>query len=185
MAQSRPNESKLSTTLVLVSSLNGKLTNAGQPSYLWASAEDQTWFEEFKYQQQVIVMGSSTYESARSVIQLSPNVLRVVMTKNSAKYESEAVPGQLEFSSLSPTALVAEFEERGFTRLALVGGAQTAAGFLQSGLVNELFLTLEPVFFAQGLSWEDLLQEYKVDFSLVTSTRLNDRGTLLLHFHLV
>lgn len=180
-----PKNNQFKISLVLVSSINGKLTNAGQPSYLWASAEDQVWFEKFKQQHQVIVMGSQTYESARSVIRLSPDVLRVVLTRNSEKYAKEVVEGQLECSSLSPTALVAELKRRGFARVALVGGVQIAAEFLRAGLVDELFLTLEPVFFAQGLGWEDLVKEYRVDFKLNTMTRLNDRGTLLLHFHLV
>jgi dihydrofolate reductase len=172
-------------SLVLVASLNGKLTNAGKPSYLWASVEDQRWFEDFKQKAQVIMMGSRTYHSARPVINLHPNVLRVVMTTQPERYTTEAVPGQLEFSSLSPVALVEELQQRGFSELMLVGGAQLAASFLRLKLVNDFYLTLEPVFFSQGLSWEDLVAEYDVQLQLVTSTRLNDRGTLLLHFHLV
>jgi dihydrofolate reductase len=184
MSQSAKNN-QIEVNLALVSSINGKLTNADQPSYLWASAEDQVWFEEFKQQHQVIIMGSQTYESARAVIQLSPDALRVVLTRSVAKYQHEAVSGQLEFSSLSPVALVESLKERGFTKVALVGGAQTAAQFLQAGLVSQLFLTLEPVFFSQGLSWDELAKQYQVQFELKTATRLNDAGTLLLHFLLV
>lgn len=175
---------KLTVDLVLVSSLNGRLTNADEPSYLWASAEDQVWFEDFKQRHQAIVMGSQTYLSARQQINLSPLLLRVVMSSEPKRYEAEQVLGQLEFSQLSPALVLEMLQQRGFDSIMVAGGGQLAAAFLRAGLITDLYLTLEPLYVAGGVSWADELEKYSLALQLVTVTRLNDRGTLLLHYRL-
>lgn len=175
-------QSKLAVDLVLVSTLNGRLTNDDEASYLWASAEDQVWFEDFKQRHQVIVMGSQTYLSARKKISLSPSLLRVVLTSQPELYESDQVSGQLEFSQLSPALLLRELRRRGFKSLMVVGGGKLAAAFLRAGLITELYLTLEPLYVGNGVSWADEVGAYSLAWQLLSVTRLNDRGTLLLHY---
>jgi dihydrofolate reductase len=172
----------IKVSLALVTSVNGKLTNAGVPSYVWASQEDQTAFEKMKNASNVIIMGRHTYESAKSLITLSPKTLRVVMTSQPEKYEGDAVMGQLAFSQLPPKKLLKNLMNSGYTSVLLVGGAKLAQDFLEEGLVTQLYLTIEPLYFSQGLSWDSSDHVFDKKLTLKKVQRLNKKGTLLLTY---
>ena len=169
--------------MVAVVSADGKMTQ-GDDSQVrhWSSSEDYEHFSAIMSQHQVVVMGRKTYEAVRPKPQ--PERLRVVLTTHPQKWQSEQVPGSLEFTSESPKDLVTRLEAAGHTKLMLVGGAQTNAVFLEAGLVNELQLTVEPMLFGSGA---DLLAGFvgNVPMKLLESRRLNERGTFLLHYQIV
>jgi len=72
------------------------------------------------------------------------------MTRSSERYAVEAIPGALEFTSAAPRALAAELRARGFQRCALLGGSHMHSLFFEAGLVDEVWLTVEPVLFGGG-----------------------------------
>jgi len=166
----------------MVSSLNGKITKGNNnTSQWWASKEDQAHFHGLLKKAHLIVMGSKTYEAAKQGISLTSDKLRVVLTRKPKKYASEAVPGRLEFSNKSPKQLVSSLAKRGYSQLLLVGGGEVNALFLKSGLVNELYLTLEPLIFGTG---KELVAELPLDvkLKLLAIKKLNKRGTILCRY---
>lgn len=172
----------MTVTALLVASVNGKITNGSDTNiYSWTSAEDQDLFFAAVRAAQLIVMGRHTWQAARDKIVLKPGTLRVVLTVNPDKYAAEAVPGQLEFSSESPAALVQRLSELGYQQLLLVGGAQVLRNFLQDGLLDYLQLTIEPFLFGQGTT---LLPEtsLSVPLELLEVRQLNERGTLMVRY---
>lgn len=163
---------------MMVSSLNGKITNGDDPDiYQWTSEEDKKLFLSQKNIHNVIVMGSKTYESARDKIHLTPRILRIVLTKNPKRYINDTVKGQLEFSSETPEFLVKRLEQRGYIKMLLVGGSRMNASFFKSSLVNEVRLTLEPKLFGTG---NNLVSEHElnVNLQLIHVQKLNARGTI-------
>jgi dihydrofolate reductase len=169
-------------TLVAVISVDGKLTRGEDPHiYEWTSPEDKEHFFNLVEKSRLIIMGRKTYEAARSVIKLKPETLRVVVTHQPEALAAEAVPGQLEFSSTEPEALVKDLTAKGYTDALLVGGSSLNAAFLKAGLVTELMVTVEPWIFGHGLSLVKQLSS-QVDLSLVSATRLNEQGTLMLRY---
>lgn len=168
-------------TLAMVSSLNGKITDGDRQSHEWASPEDQKHFAELKRQHALIVMGRKTYEASRSIIQLSPNILRVILTRTPKKYDDQAISGQLEFSNLQASKLISSLERRGFANMLLVGGAEVAGNFFREGLIDEFYLTLEPLIFAEG---QNLVEGTfpPIPLHLKSAKPLNERGTILLHY---
>jgi dihydrofolate reductase len=62
----------------------------------------------------------------------------------------------------------------------LVGG-QTNTSFFRAGLVNEMFVTVEPAIFGRG---RDLLDDGALDakLQLISVEKLNERGTLTLRY---
>lgn len=75
------------------------------------------------------------------------------------------------------------FEARGHHEAVIIGGTQTVSEFVKSGLVDELYLVVEPVLFCAGLP---LLRDVDVDYNmtLLDVQKLNAR-TVQLHYRLM
>ncbi len=169
-------------TMIAVMSLDGKLTNGADPHIsTWTSAEDKAQFSRHIAEHNLIVMGRRTYAASRSRMKLEPGKLRLVLTRRPENFQAQTVAGQLEFTSESPRALTKRFEQAGYSRLLLLGGAQANASFLNAGLVSELLLTIEPVIFGSGTPLAERLN-VPAHFHLISLKKLNSRGTLLLHY---
>ncbi len=169
----------------MVSSLNGKITRGDDPDVThWTSKEDAELFASMKAQHNLIVMGSRTYEASQNRIKLKDGTLRIVLTKNPERYEPHAVPGQLEFTSESPTVLINRLESKGFSTMLLVSGGETNTAFFKEHLVDEIRLTVEPILFGSGkpLVAED---QFETKLRLMSMKKLNERGTLHLIYEVM
>lgn len=165
----------------MVSSADGYITKHDDGRvYLWASPEDQAHFVSLKDQADVIIMGSQTYRAAADVIQLQPETLRVVVTRQPSAWQAKTVPGQLEFTDEAPAALLERLAQSGYQRMLLVGGSMLNAAFLAAGLVNDLYLTVEPKVFGSGKHLSNL--SHQVQLELLDTRQLNEQGTLVLHY---
>jgi dihydrofolate reductase len=124
-------------------------------------------------------MGRKTYEAAKVVP--TPDTVRVVMTKHPDRYSDSAVDGQLEFTDESPTEILARYQNH--PTCLLLGGGEVYRRFLQDNLVDEIYLTVEPVRFESGtpLFTEKTLDEFLNSFGKITVTDLNSSGTKLYH----
>lgn len=166
-------------TTVDVISANGKITK-GQDAHAhtWASDEDWEHFVKLRDSYDLIVMGGGTYDVIQPEPQ--PGQLRVVLTSRPGKYKDQVVPGQLEFINATPKDVVKLLEKRGYKRMLLVGG-KVNSSFWDAELVNEAYVTVEPFLFGQGRNLADGVDVYVV-LRLLSVQKLNERGTLLLHY---
>ena len=166
----------------MVQSLDGKIT-AGENTNVhdWSSKEDQKYFSALIKKSPLIIMGRKTYETAKQSMKLSEKNLRVVITGKPENYKREEIENQLEFTSDSPEMILKKLEKRGYRKSLLVGGAETNSEFLKAKLVNELWLTVEPVILGKG---KNLFSESpsKENVKLVSAKKLNKKGTLLLKY---
>lgn len=169
-------------TLVMVSTINGRITKGADPNVAhWASKEDQKHFAAMIGKYNLLVMGSKTYEAAGGSSHAKPGTLRIVLTQKPKKYQTKHIPGKLEFMNVKPKTLVAVLGKRGYKNMLLLGGGQTNALFLKAGLVDELYLTVEPKIFGLGapLFGEE---NYFVAMNLLSMKKINKQGTLLLRY---
>jgi dihydrofolate reductase len=174
----------MKVTLMVVMSLDARTTKGRTAGAgWWASPEDQEVFRKQLAACDRIVMGSATYEAARSVIVPSAAKPRIIVTRNPGKYARDAQPG-LTFSKAAPRTIVAQAKAAGCKNLLLLGGAQTAARFIGGGLVDELLVTIEPLFFADGKPLVAPLTD-AVRLRLVQYKQLNKQGTLLARYIVV
>lgn len=166
----------------MVSSLNGKITRGDNlPITSWTSTEDKAHFKSMIEKYDLLVMGSRTYESAKESMDLSQNKLRIVLTRNAEKYKEEEVPNKLLFSNETPSQLVTRLEQEGHTEMLLLGGGEINSLFVKENLIDELYLTVEPVIFGQGKRvFAD--GDFGAKAELVSLEKLNSQGTLLLHY---
>src|SRR5256885_3740494 len=171
--------------LVVACSVDGKTTKWHDgTAHEWVSKEDQEHFSSLIKQQTILVMGKQTYLDARTRMKLSPKTLRVVMTKTPEKYQENAVPGQLEFTSLSPCELLNKLQQQGHQQVLLLTGETLSTLFFREKLVNEIWITLEPVLFGTGKNLVSL-EKFEVVLQIQSVEKLNKRGTLLLKYTVV
>jgi dihydrofolate reductase len=170
----------MKTILIFVSTLDGKITKWGDPKIRsWSSKNDQDYFDSIWNDTRVIIMGSGTYNP--DPVKPDSKHHYIVMTGNTEKYRSGAVPGRIEFTSQSPDSIISRFEKAGEERLLIVGGAHIATSFLKKELIDELWLTLEPKIFGIG---GNFVVEEKLDIrlTLISCTTANQQGTMMMKY---
>ena len=138
--------------LIAAQSLDGFITRHACPGTAFTSPEDKVHFHSAVRGFDVGVLGGNTYRVSRDAIRAgsSGHNLRVVMTRSPDRSTPEAIPGILEFTALAPAELAHSLRDRGFRQCALLGGSQIHSLFLAAGLVDEIWLTVEPLLFGTG-----------------------------------
>ncbi|HEX2967664.1 MAG TPA: dihydrofolate reductase family protein [Bacteroidales bacterium] len=172
----------MKVVLVLVSTINGKITKGSDPEVRhWSSKSDQEHYSRIWKDSSLIVLGSNTWNS--NIIRPSQTRLIIVMTKEPETYSDIAVPGQLEFSDKSPSRLVSEYRDTPTEIMTVVGGSLLATSFLKDSLIDELWLTIEPRLFGRGFN---LIAESDLDLRLrlIDVVRANEEGTLITKYSL-
>lgn len=141
----------------------------------WTGSADKKVFVRLTKDAGVMVMGARTFHTINRAL---PDRLTIVYTHHPANM---AIPG-VETTDKLPKDLLSELEERGFTQLAVCGGSTIYRQFLEAGVVNELYLTVVPKLFGQGVSLFE--ESVDTDLELLSSEEL-DGGAVLLHYHVL
>ena len=132
--------------LLAAVSLDGKIARHAAHRSDWSSPEDKRVFRAETRRAGVVIIGHSTYKTLARPL---PGRLHIVLTRTPAA--QAGIPGTVEFTAAAPAAVLAALAGRGYATAALVGGAQINALFLAADLVDELWLTVEPLIFGQGI----------------------------------
>jgi dihydrofolate reductase len=169
--------------LVFVSTLDGKITKWGDPKVsTWTSEEDKKYFRKTWDEMPLIVMGSNTFRAEK--LGSAADHLVIVMTRNPSAYKDKEEKGRLEFSDESPARITARLEKANFERLMVVGGAHIATSFLKAGLIDEIWLTIEPRIFGRGGNFV-IEQELDLELQLISCEQVNPAGTLITKYRVL
>lgn len=148
--------------------------NTAQSSLAWRSKEDGEWFTKITKEASVMVVGSTTYKTFR--VKRAPSGRRLVIYTN----HPEAIEGEgVETTNEDPRALILRLERDGLQMVTVIGGSMINKLFLDSGMVDELYLTVEPVLFGAGVPL--FSGPVAAKLQLLDERKLND-STLLLHY---
>lgn len=171
-------------TLAMVLSVDGKSTKGNHPDQSWASEEDQKHLQKLISENNLIILGGQTYALAKSHIKPAEGKLRIVLTHDPEKYSGDLISGQLEFINMDVMDLIKNLEERGFEQALLLSGESLNKEFFEENLISEIYLTVEPKIFGSG---KGVLKEsdLDIDLKLLSFEKLNEQGTLLLHYQVV
>lgn len=166
--------------LVFVVTADGKVTKWGDPNVKsWSSQEDQKYFSQLIRSAPLVVLGSTTYRA--DPMKPKENRLMIVLTRDPERYKELEVPGKLEFTNDSPSQLVKKYSEKGYDQMLVAGGPNVATSFLKENLVDEIWLTIEPLVFGSGGSFVTRIK-LDIRLNLLSVGRMNDQGTLLLKY---
>jgi dihydrofolate reductase len=111
----------------------------------WTSSVDKKLFVKLTKEAGVMVMGATTLATIGRAL---PGRRTIVYTLDPANITIEGV----EPTSEDPKALIERLENEGVKAVAICGGRSIYTQFMQSGVVDELYLTVEPTFFGTGVS---------------------------------
>jgi dihydrofolate reductase len=131
--------------LVAAMTVDGKIARGSHDVIDWSSPEDKRMFMGLSLEAGVLIMGRRTYETLER-----PLVGRrhIVLTRT----PSRPAPTLVEFTSAPPAQILADLERRGYETAIIAGGADIYRLFVDARLVDELWLTIEPLAFGSGIS---------------------------------
>lgn len=170
----------MNISVYLASSVNGMISNrANVPD--WLSQEYEQGFAAICQRMKAVIMGKTTYEIlSPEYLPLKDEGTLIVLTHDTA---AEASQPNVIFTDETPHEIVGVLEARGHHEAVIIGGTQTVSEFVKSGLVDELYLVVEPVLFDAGLP---LLSDVDADYrmTLLDVQKLNAH-TVQLHYRLM
>lgn len=127
-------------------SADGYIARSEHDDVSWSSPEDKRMFAATSRRAGVIVMGRRTFESMPDPL---PDRLQIVMTHSPEAFQPR--PNYVEFTDSPPARILRELAVRGFEEVVIGGGGSVYAQFLTANLVDELWLTVEPLLFGSGV----------------------------------
>lgn len=138
----------------------------------WTSKEDKQLFVRLTKEAGVIVMGSATFATIGKAL---PGRRMIVYTTKPDSIDAEGV----ETTDKPPEELITQLKQEGVNGVAVCGGASIYDLFVRSGVVNELYLTVEPKLFGTGVPL--FANHLDTDLALLETEKLNEH-TVLLHY---
>ncbi len=157
---------------------DGFLTKGNNPNPGdWTSTEDKVHYHNLLHRNDVYLMGSRTYSVAKNNI--PSNAHKIVMSHNVSEQPKTA---GVTFTDKAFPDIFKDFENR-TSQILVLGGASTFHQLLDQKLIDEAYITVEPVLNRTGVQlcthknyFEDL------GFTLVEKKQLNPQGTTLNHY---
>ena len=147
----------------------GSKDGQATPSTVWTSGADKKHFIELTKKAGVIIMGLNTYHTIGKPL---PKRLNIVY----APAGTAPIEG-VEMTDKAPAELLAGLEKRGFTEAAICGGSTIYTMFAKAGLVDRIYITVEPKLFGKGMTiFNDSLD---FNLSLTNVTRPSDDVLML------
>ena len=158
----------MQTFIIAVLTADGFIAkNATHTPMEWTSKEDKKFFADRTKQAGVVVFGQNTFETIGKPL---PGRHNVVYSRDRA-YE------EVQVTQKDPQALLQELEAAGYKEIAVCGGSTIYTMFMEAGVVDKLYLSVEPVLFGQGLTLFN--KELDVKLELVSIKKLGAQTVLL------
>jgi dihydrofolate reductase len=136
--------------------VDGKIARGDAEFTGWSSREDKRLFARTSREAGVVVMGRRTFETLPAPL---PGRINVVLSHE----RPATMPDGVEYTAVSPEQIIASLAQRGFETVVIGGGASVYRAFLEAKVVDELWLTVEPLTFGAGIS---LLGDAPLDLRL-------------------
>nr|AIA13828.1 Dihydrofolate reductase [uncultured bacterium]AIA13945.1 Dihydrofolate reductase [uncultured bacterium] len=165
----------MKVSIIAAVTADGFIAKASDHMADWTSPEDKKRFVALTREAGVMIMGSSTFDTIGRPL---PGRKTVVYTTNPSKYAGVDILTTKD----DPKVLLEKLEAEGYSQVAICGGAHIYDLFIQSGFVTDIYLTVEPVLFGQGLTLFTNPTEYKLE--LVAHEKLND-NTVATHYRVL
>ncbi len=163
-------------TMIMVMSLDGIiLRKENEDVTKWTSKEDQTFFKNVLRNFDAIITGRKSFFG--KVV----DVPYFVLTKKPEAYVNE---DGVSYIKGTPAEIIKKVKNNKIKNIALLGGTEVNHQFLKNDLVNEILLTVEPLFLGK-CKHITLEEELNVKLELINFHKINKKGTMLFHYKIV
>ena len=144
--------------------------NSEHMSISWTSKEDKEFFKEKTKKAGVVIMGENTYNTIGKPLS---DRLNIVYSRDK-QYEG------VETTQKDPKDLIEDLKNRGYKEIAICGGSTIYTMFMEAGLVDKLYFTVEPIVFGSGMNLFN--KEIDKKLQLVSVKNLSSQTILLEYF---
>lgn len=161
--------------IIVAQTMDGFIAkNKDQISTSWSSQEDKKRFVTLTKRAGVVVMGSNTYETFKKPLKERLNIIY----SRSKNYEGT------ETTSDEPVELLKKLEERGYKEVAICGGSEIYTKFINSGVVETIYMTIEPIIFGDGIKMfkGTLLNDIPLE---LVSSEITPTGTIFCEYKVI
>ena len=176
----------MKTFIIAVLTADGIIADDPKQSTLeWRSKEDKQFFISKTREVGVIIVGLNTYRTMRRPFPDRLNIVYSDTKENLAPdptNEWASRGGPVEATQKNPKQLLKDLEARGYKEVAIIGGTTIFTMFMNAGLVDKLYITIEPVVFGAGMTLFNKKFEKKLE--LVSMQKLGEQ-TVLLEYNVV
>lgn len=144
----------------------------------WTSDENLNGFFDNCKKSGNIIMGKNTFQEALKYGYFPfANALNIVFSHE--KIENKWGENVL-FTDKTPEEILNFLSQKGFKSAFLAGGGKLNSSFLEKGLVDEIYLDVEPIIFGKGISLT-AASVFEYEMKLQGFKKLN-KDTIQLHY---
>jgi len=164
----------MKTFLIAAITADGFIARNPQHTPLeWTSKEDKQFFTKMTKQAGVVVMGLNTYKTIGKPLANRHNIIYA---------PSGTILEGVEITQDDPKTLLSKLEQKGFGEVAICGGATIYTMFMAAGVIDTLYLTVEPMIFGNGIHLFNKELDKKLE--LRSMQKLNEQ-TMLLEYNVI
>jgi len=156
---------------------DGKIAKNSDHFPDWTSKEDKKMFMDVTKEHGVVIMGDKTFFTFPKPL---PDRLNVVFTL----IENPCLPAgmapeteNVKWVTGEPEKVLEELEKMGYKSAILGGGAYLNTQFLEKKLIDEIWLTVEPKIFGNGLGVFG--GDFDMSLKLISIDKINENAVLL------
>jgi dihydrofolate reductase len=164
--------------LYLAQTVNGYIARENN-STPWSKEEFTTYYSTVKKTKNLI-LGRRTYQIMKKYGELAKcgKPFTVIVTKS-----RKLKPGSRVAIANSPSAAVKILKSKGFNEAIIGGGSRLATSFFKKGLIDEIYLDVEPMVFGKGIP---LFQKSGMEAKLrLIKTAKLSRNTIRLQYRVL
>ena len=163
-------------TAVAAITLDGKIARHQKHYSSWTSREDKVFLHKILDQSDVVIVGNKTYKLASKPLS-KRNCIVFTRSIKTLEHKSK----KLIFANTGGINIQKFIQKNRYKKICILGGSQIYSYFLKRNLLDEIYLTIEPIIFGKGIGLFD--KEVKnVNYKLKSTKLLNQQGTILLHY---
>ncbi|KKU93404.1 MAG: hypothetical protein A3J30_02590 [Candidatus Wildermuthbacteria bacterium RIFCSPLOWO2_02_FULL_47_9c] len=164
----------MTTFLIAAITADGFIARHSRHLADWTSKEDKQFFTQKTKEAGVVIMGLNTFRTIGRPLGGRHNIVYAPASP-AGRPPEEKLQG-VEITQENPKDLLARLEQKGYKQAAICGGATIYTMFMEAGVVDKLYLTVEPVLFGAGIGL--FTKELDVRLTLQSVQKLNEQSTL-------
>ena len=167
---------KVTYIAYIASSIDGRISKSSQSNVGWTSKEDWNFFQKSLVKMDAVIVGRNTYKITADRLRRR-NTIVLTSKINRAKIKDKVIFFNPEKSNLKKF-----LSSKGYKKVAILGGPKVYNFCLANKMLDELFVTIEPYIFTNGIPMFSSNTFKKYKFSFQSIKKLNKKGTILLHY---
>lgn len=159
----------------VAASVDGRISLAKRTFPDWTSKEDWRFLQKSLARVDAVIVGRNTYQTV--VVRLRKRNTFVL----SSRVKKTRRIGTVTFVNPARVNFVELFKD--YKTVAVLGGGMVYGFMLEEGLLDEIFVTIEPLIFGRGKAMF-VNGPRTAHLNLLSVKKLNRAGTILLHYQI-